>query len=127
MTAAMLLRKLDNEAEQKHFEQRRLEARQRRIKPPPTQMEQKNANLLQLRRKAAAAEHELKLNRQLEAESKRLQRANIALYKENMTAKDRMELDADTDRMADWASRYCKEAGSDWREQATVAFDNKKL
>jgi hypothetical protein len=127
MTAAMLLRKLDNEAEQKHFEQRRLAARQLRIKPPPTKLEQKDEKLMQLRQKAAEVEHELKLNRQLEVESMRLQKANVALYKENMTAKDRKELEADTDRMAAWASQFCKEAGSDWREQATVAFENKKL
>jgi hypothetical protein len=123
----MLLERLQTEAEQKQFENRRVQAIQQRIKQQPTKLEEKNAKLKQMHRKAADAERELKLNQQLEIQSERLQKARLELYKANKTDRERMQLDADTERMATWASRYCKEAGSDWREKATAAFQNKKL
>jgi hypothetical protein len=125
--AIMLLEKLEIEAELQQCAKRSLEARQLYSKPSPTHIEQKNEKLFQIRRKASEVEQELRLNRKLEAESKRLQRAKLQLYKANKTAQDRMELDADTKLMANWASRFCAEAGTDWREQATVAFQNKRL
>jgi hypothetical protein len=123
----MLLQKLEDEAEQKYYEKRRLTAKQLRMKAAPTKLEQKSEKLMEMRRKAAAVEHELKLNQQLEVQSKRLQKANLELYRANQTSKERIELEADTERMASWASQYCKEAGNDWREEATAAFQNKKL
>ena len=74
------------------------------------------------RRKAAEAERELKLNRQLEMESERLQKAKGELYRANMTSCDRKELEANTATMADWASYYCREAGTNWREEVRAAF-----
>jgi hypothetical protein len=123
----MLLERLEKESEQKQLEQRRSEARQQRIKQQATKLQEKNDKLMQLRWKAAEAESELKLNRQLEIQSKRLDRARLELYKANKTVQDRMELDADTKLMANWASRYCAEAGTDWRERASAAFQSKKL
>jgi hypothetical protein len=118
----MLLARLEQQAEFQGYKDRKLAARQRRIGIPLTNLEQKNKKLKQLRRKAAEVEQELKLNKRLEVESMRLQKANVALYRANMPVRDRIELEANTDRIADWASRHCKEAANDWREQATAAF-----
>jgi hypothetical protein len=125
-STVMMLERLESEAEQKYYEKRRLTAKQLRI-TAPTELQQKSEKLMEIRRKAAEVEHELKLNQELEVQSKRLQKANLELYRANKTIKDRIELEADTERMASWASQYCKEAGNDWREQATAAFQNKKL
>jgi hypothetical protein len=126
-STVMLLQRLESEAEQKYYEKRRLTAKQLRIKAAPTKLQQKSEKLMEMRRKAAAIEHELKLNQEMEVQSKRLQKANLELYRANKTTKDRIELEVDIERMASWASQYCKEAGTDWREQATAAFQNKKL
>jgi hypothetical protein len=125
-STVMLLERLESEAEQKYYEKRRLTAKQLRF-TAPTKLQQKSEKLMEMRRKAAEVEHELKLNQELKVQSKRLQKANLELYRANKTSKDRIELEADTERMASWASQYCKEAGKDWREQATAAFQNKKL
>jgi hypothetical protein len=82
---------------------------------------------MQLRRKAAAAEHELKLNRQLEVQSKRLQKAKVELYKASRTDRERKELDADTRRMAIAFSTVCPEAHPDWREKAEEEFRFKSV
>jgi hypothetical protein len=118
----MLLGRLEEQAEFKADLDRSLAVRRHLIPPPPTKLEQKNTKLLQMRRQATAAENELKLNRQLEAESKRLKEAKVKLYKANQTAKDRIELETNTANMANWTSRYCKEAASDWREEVRAAF-----
>lgn len=123
----MLLQRLQKQAEFKADQDRALVARRLRIKAPPTKLEQKSEKLMQMRRKAEEVEHELKLNQEFEVQSKRLQKANLELHKANRTNKERMEVEADTERMAAWASCYCKEAGNDWREQATAAFQNKEL
>jgi hypothetical protein len=118
----MLLERLEQQAEFKADQERSLAARRLRIKAPLTNLQQKSAKLLEMRRKAAEGERELQLNGQLAAEASRLQRARVELYKENLTAADRMELETNTANMADWASQYCKEAASNWREEVRAAF-----
>jgi hypothetical protein len=120
--SVMLLERLEEQAEFKADEDRSLAVRRHLIPPPPTKLEQKTAKPLQMRRKVAAAENELKLNRRLEAQSKRLQKAKGQLYRANLTTRDQMELEANTAIMADWATGYCKEAGTNWREEARAAF-----
>lgn len=101
----MLLAKLDAEAEDRHSERCMEAGRERQIKPALTKVQEKNAKLLQMRRKADKAEFELKLNKQLKTETLRLQKANVKLYKANLTATDRMELE-----------------NNDWREEARASF-----
>jgi hypothetical protein len=118
----LLLQRLEQQAQFKADQDRSLAARQHRIPPPLTKLEQKTAKLLQMRRQAAVAEHELKLNRQLEQESKRLQKANVELYKANKTDRERKELDADTRQMAIAFSTVCPEAHPDWRQHVAEAW-----
>jgi hypothetical protein len=118
----MLLEHLEEQAEFKADQDRRLTATRQRITDAPSNLEQKTAKLMEMRRKANAVEQELKLNRKLEMETKRLQKARVELYKGNLTARDRIELETNTANMADWASQYCKEAASNWREEVRAAF-----
>jgi hypothetical protein len=119
----MLLQRLEERADFKADQKdRALAARRLRTKGALTKLEQKSAKLMEMRRKTAAAEHELNLNQKLKLETKRLQKVRLELYKENLTATDRMELETDAANMADWASQYCKEAASNWREDARATF-----
>jgi hypothetical protein len=123
----MLLERLEEQAQFKADQDRALAARQRRIPPPPTKLQQKTEKLMLTRRKAADAERELKLNRQLEMESKRLQKAKGELYRANMTDKERKQLKTDTDRMAIAFSTVCPEAHPAWRNQVAEEFRSKSV
>jgi hypothetical protein len=118
----MLLERLDEQAAFKADQDRALAARRRRIKAPPTKLQQKTEKLMEMRRQAAAAEHELKLSRELEAESKRLQEARLELYRANRTKREQQMLETDTRRMAIAFSTVCPEAHPDWRQHAAEAF-----
>jgi hypothetical protein len=127
LSSVMLLEKLESEAEQRYYAKRRLTARQQRIKAAPTKLEQKSEKLMEMRRKTAAAEYELRMNRQLELETLRLQKAPGQLYRSNMTDKERKQLKTDTDRMAIAFSTVCPEVHPDWRRMAKEEFENKRL
>jgi sirohydrochlorin ferrochelatase len=118
----MLLERLEQQAEFKDDQDRALAARPRRLKGAPSRLEQKTDKLMEMRQKANAVEQELKLNRKLKLETERLQKDRVKLHKENLTTRDRMELEANTATMANWASHYCKEAGTNWREEVRAAF-----
>jgi hypothetical protein len=123
----MLLQRLEEQAEMKADQDRPLAARRLRIKAPPTKLQQKSEKLMLMRRKSAEAERELKLNRQLEMESERLQKAKGALYRANMTDKERKQLKTDTDRMAIAFSTVCPEVHPDWRNQVAEEFRSKSV
>jgi hypothetical protein len=123
----LLLERLEEQAEFKADQDRALAARRLRIKAPPTKLQQKSEKLMLTRGKAAEAERELKLNRQLQAETLRLQKANLELYRSNMTDKERKQLKIDTDRMAIAFSTVCPEVHPEWRRMAKEEFENKRL
>jgi hypothetical protein len=78
-STVVLLQRLESEGEQRFYSQRRLTARELRTKTASSKLKEKSEKLMEMRQKAAQVEQELQFNRQLEVETKRLQKARVKL------------------------------------------------
>jgi hypothetical protein len=108
-------------ASRRKIEEDRIFAVQLKRTPEAKAFEQRK-HLRQLRARTAAIQNELKLKRDLEAETKRLVKAAMELQEATMTTDQRQERGAQVERMQILFSRVCPEASPLWREDADLAF-----
>ena len=118
-----LLKRLEAEAVEKEWEDRRQVMQSK----PLSKTEANISTAAQLRRKTLDMQRELESNRQLAAETKRHQEAALALYRSNSTPAGKKRDDEDMQRIAVHYSSLCAEASPTWREEASIAFRNRKL
>jgi hypothetical protein len=130
MRAERLYEKVMLEAErdfEKHWRQERLEIVQRNTRQPETKSQQCRKQLSQLRLQTAEVERELDLRKEVEAESQRNLEARMKLREANLTPTERKEREEETLRGRILFSKIIPELSPSWREEATLAFRNKKL
>ena len=96
-------------------------------KPPVSRIDANISRIIQLQDQTNKMRDELAAQQLLAVESRRNQNASMDLYLANLTHAEQEERDEDTRRMQLYASQFCREAGPDWREDATAAFKNRKL
>lgn len=130
MKVERLLAKLELQAEDEwhlQFKKRNEEA----LTPKDTKQEDRDRSirrLCQLRQKTAAIKDELELKEEIEAESKLFLEASAKLREANLTGTDRRERDAESFRVQTVLGRtVCPELSPTWRDEATLAFRNKKV
>jgi hypothetical protein len=124
MNLTMLLEKLEAEAVEKSWLDRKREAMQ------PKQVSKADTNInkiCQLRSRTKEMRFELESNKQVELETKRNQEAAIALYRSNLTPAEKKENYLHMQKMAVPYSSLCAEVSPTWRDEASIAFRNRKL
>src|ERR1700736_2941071 len=88
MKVERLLAKLEFEADEKHWNERRLQAFRLQTQPP-TRAEQSWKTLYHLRARTAEIEEELSLRAEVEREQERFCKAQRALREKNLTVAER--------------------------------------
>ena len=117
MDAEKLLAKLEFEAEEKKWNEQRLQAIRRRIQPA-TRAEQSRKTLHHLRSRTAEIEEELHLRAQVEREQERCFKAERALKEKNRSLIERKAQAEETRQFQLQLSHIISsEHSPDWREQ----------
>jgi hypothetical protein len=130
MSAAMLLQKLEAEADARfgtEWKAKNQAIVQRMAKLPHSNEERKSNQLTQLKLKTAQIQNELELDRQLKLEEKRYVEARMLQRKANLTVAEK-EAEAEDIRQGQISfSRVCREAHPEWRQIAAEEFRLKSV
>jgi hypothetical protein len=130
MTAAeKLVAKLELQ-EEREWEKRCEQKKQEALHPKITdeaKNEQKISMLCQLRKRTADIHYQLELDRQLTLEKDRLLQASMKLREANLTSLEGKARSEEIRRGQILFSKVIPGLSPNWREEATLAFKNKRL
>ena len=130
MRAERLYEKVMLEAEReadKKWKRDRLDVVQRKTTKPPTVTQSCRKQVFELRAKSEAVYEEIYQRKLLQIAQEQLTRANLALMQASRTPQERKEQEEETLRGRILFSKIIPELSPTWREEATLAFRNKKL
>jgi hypothetical protein len=105
----------------------RLELVKRKVSKQPSVTQSCRMQVRNLRSQSENIYEELYQRKLLQIAQEQLTRANLALLELNRTPAERAARDQDIHDFQVRYSRLVPEASPDWREEATLAFKNKKL
>lgn len=130
MRAERLYQKVMLEAEreeERRYETKRLEVIRLNAKQPESKSDQVIKRICQLQQKTGDIYYQLELDRRLKAAQERFLQASMQLRDANLSAEERRLRAAETSRGRALFSKIIPELSETWREEATLAFKNKKL
>jgi hypothetical protein len=130
MKLERLLYRLEAEASAKadlQWKQDRLDLVKRRTAKQPTVTQSCRQQVRDLRSQSEDIYEEIYQRKLLQIAQEQLTRANMALMQARQTPQERKEMEEETLRGRILFSKVIPELSPSWREEATLAFKNKKL